>query len=54
MRIETSRNTERIGSVTINDVQKVLELDSGRAKELPLEEKIVVEEHTYCVLLTQD
>jgi len=43
MRIETSRNTERIGSVTINDVQKVLELDSGRAKELPVEEKIAVQ-----------
>ncbi len=43
MRIETSRNTERIGSVTINDIQKVLELDSGRAKELPLEEKIAVQ-----------
>lgn len=43
MRIESPRNTERIGSVTINDVQKVLELDSGRAKELPLEEKIAVQ-----------
>lgn len=43
MRIESPRNTERIGSVAINDVQKVLELDSGRAKELPLEEKIAVQ-----------
>ena len=43
MRIESARNTERIGSVAINDVQKVLELDSGRAKELPLEDKIAVQ-----------
>ena len=43
MRIESPRNTERIGSVAINDVQKVLELDSGRAKELPLEDKIAVQ-----------
>ena len=43
MRIESSRNTERIGSVAINDVQKVLELDSGKAKELPLEDKIAVQ-----------
>jgi len=43
LRIESPRNTERIGSVTINDVQRVLELDSGRAKELPLEEKIAVQ-----------
>jgi len=43
LRIESPRNTERIGSVAINDVQKVLELDSGRAKELPLEEKIAVQ-----------
>lgn len=38
MRIETQRYTERFGSVRLNEVQKVLELDSGRAKELhPLE-----------------
>jgi len=43
LRIEGPRNTERIGSVTINDVQKVLELDSGRAKELPPQEKIAVQ-----------
>ena len=43
MQIESPRYTERLGSVRINDVQKVLELDSGRAKELPLEEKIAVQ-----------
>jgi len=43
MRIESSRYTERFGSVRINDVQKVLELDSGRAKELPIQENIAVE-----------
>jgi len=43
MRIESPRYTERFGSVRINDVQKVLELDSGRAKELPLEENIAVQ-----------
>ncbi len=42
MRIESPRYTERFGSVRINDVQEVLELDSGRAKELPLEENIAV------------
>jgi len=31
MRIETQRYTERFGSVRLNDVQQVLELDSGRA-----------------------
>ena len=36
MRIESPRYTERFGSVRINDVQKVLELDSGKAKEAPL------------------
>lgn len=43
MRIESPRYTERFGSVRINDVQKVLELDSGRAKELPLHENIAVQ-----------
>lgn len=43
MRIESPRYTERFGSVRINDVQKVLELDSGRAKDLPLRENIAVE-----------
>jgi len=32
MRIEHTRYTERFGSVRINEVQKVLELDSGRAR----------------------
>ncbi|MFC1930288.1 mannosyl-3-phosphoglycerate synthase [Chloroflexota bacterium] len=42
MRIESPRYTERFGSVRINDVQRVLELDSGRAKTLPLNENIAV------------
>lgn len=33
MRIETQRYTERFGSVRLNEVQKVLELDSGRVEE---------------------
>lgn len=33
MRIEVQRYTERFGSVRLNDVQRVLELDSGRARE---------------------
>ena len=43
MRIESPRYTERFGSVSIHDVQKVLELDSGRAKELLVQEKIAVQ-----------
>ena len=43
MRIESPRYTERFGSVRINDVQQVLELDSGKAKELPLQENIAVQ-----------
>ncbi|MBI2860536.1 MAG: mannosyl-3-phosphoglycerate synthase [Chloroflexi bacterium] len=43
MRIESPRYTERFGSVRINDVQKVLELDSGKAKDLPLHENIAVQ-----------
>lgn len=43
MRIEIPRYTERFGSVRINEVQRVLELDSGRAKELPLQENIAVQ-----------
>jgi mannosyl-3-phosphoglycerate synthase len=43
MRIESPRYTERFGSVRINDVQQVLELDSGRAKELPLQENIAAQ-----------
>lgn len=42
MRIETARYTERFGSVRMNDVQKVLELDSGRTKEMPLHESLAV------------
>lgn len=33
MRIETQRYTERFGAVRLNEVQKVLELDSGRVEE---------------------
>ncbi len=43
MRIESPQYTERFGSVRINDVQQVLELDSGRAKELPPQENIAVQ-----------
>ncbi|MFC1961599.1 mannosyl-3-phosphoglycerate synthase [Chloroflexota bacterium] len=43
MRIESTRYTERFGSVRINEVQKVLELDSGRAKEAPIEEDIAAQ-----------
>jgi len=43
MRIESPRYTERFGSVRINEVQKVLELDSGRGKALPLNENIAVQ-----------
>jgi mannosyl-3-phosphoglycerate synthase len=43
MRIESPKYTERLGSVWINDVQQVLELDSGRVKELPLRENIAVQ-----------
>lgn len=42
MRIENSRYTERFGSVMIHDVQKVLELDSGRASERPLHQSLAV------------
>ena len=40
MRIESPRYIERFGAVRINDAQQVLELDSGRAKELPFQENI--------------
>jgi len=43
MRIESPRYTERFGSVRINEVQKVLELDSGRAKEQPVEDNIAAQ-----------
>jgi len=43
MRIEKQRYTERFGSIKINDVQKVLELDSGRRANLPLKDAIAVD-----------
>ena len=43
MRIEIPRYTERFGSVRINDVQKVLELDSGRTTEQSLGKNIGVQ-----------
>jgi mannosyl-3-phosphoglycerate synthase len=43
MRIEKQRYTERFGSIKINDVQKVLELDSGRRADEPLVEAIAVD-----------
>jgi mannosyl-3-phosphoglycerate synthase len=43
MRIEKQRYTERFGSIKINDVQKVLELDSGRRADMPLKEAIAVD-----------
>jgi mannosyl-3-phosphoglycerate synthase len=42
MRIESPRYTERFGSVRINYVQEVLELDSGRTKEQPCDNIAVV------------
>ena len=42
MRMESPRYTERFGSVRINDLQKVLELDSGRRSETPRKEAIAV------------
>jgi mannosyl-3-phosphoglycerate synthase len=42
MRIERPRYTERFGAVRINEVQKVLELDSGRAREMAPYEYIAV------------
>jgi mannosyl-3-phosphoglycerate synthase len=43
MRIERQRYTERFGSIKINDVQKVLELDSGRRADGALKESIAVD-----------
>jgi len=43
MRIEKQRYTERFGSIKINDVQKVLELDSGKWADEPLKEEIAVD-----------
>lgn len=42
MRIESLRYTERFGSVRINDLQRVLELDSGKKSETPRKEAIAV------------
>jgi mannosyl-3-phosphoglycerate synthase len=42
MRIEQPRYTERFGAVRINEVQKVLELDSGRTREMARYEDIAV------------
>jgi mannosyl-3-phosphoglycerate synthase len=42
MRVEQTRYTERFGSVRINEVQKVLELDSGRDNDLTATERIAV------------
>jgi mannosyl-3-phosphoglycerate synthase len=43
MRIEKQRYTERFGSIKINDVQKILELDSGRRADGALKEAIAVD-----------
>jgi mannosyl-3-phosphoglycerate synthase len=43
MRIERPRYTERFGAVRINEMQKVLELDSGRAREMRTYEDIAVQ-----------
>ena len=43
MRIESPIYTECLGSVRINHVQQVLELDSGRVKELALRENTFVQ-----------
>ena len=42
MRIESLRYTERFGSIKINDLQKVLELDSGKKSQIPRREEIAV------------
>ena len=42
MIIESPRYTERFGSVRINEVQKVLQLDAGRAGSLPEQDNIAV------------
>ncbi len=43
MRIEKTRYTERFGAVKINEVQKVLELDSGRRSESSRKEEVAVD-----------
>jgi len=42
MRLETTRYTERFGSVRINDLQQVIELDSGRIENVSNKETIGV------------
>ncbi|MCL0057915.1 mannosyl-3-phosphoglycerate synthase [Dehalococcoidales bacterium] len=42
MRVESLRYTERFGAVRINDLQKVLELDSGKKSNTPRKEEIAV------------
>jgi len=42
MRIDSLRYTERFGSVRINDLQKVLALDSGKKSQAPRREEIAV------------
>ena len=42
MRIESLRYTERFGSVRINDLQKLLELDLGKKREPPGKEEMAV------------
>jgi mannosyl-3-phosphoglycerate synthase len=43
VRIEKTRYTERFGAVKINEVQKVLELDSGKRAESPRKEEVAVD-----------
>ena len=43
MRIEKQKYTERFGSIKINDVQKVLELDSGKKVISPPKETLAVD-----------
>ncbi len=42
MRIEHTRYTERFGAVRINEIQKIIELDSGRDRDLSNAESIAV------------
>ncbi len=43
MRIEKARYTERFGAVKINEVQKILELDSGKKVKSPRKEEMAVD-----------
>lgn len=42
MRLETMRYTERFGSVRLHDLQKVIELDSGKKEDTSTREAIGV------------